>query len=535
MTQLFIVNNSSRAANYGIGTYIRQLAGCLIQRPGLKVSFIEMASNVKEYTLEEDERGCIHYRIPFMSNGMESEKACRCSFYFLARHIISDDKDGIVFQFNYFQHLDLAVLLKSRYINSKIVFTVHYFGWCFELKGNKRKFKEIIAKSSKTEDKREERIRKDFEYEKVFLHLCDGVMALSRDTRDILTEYYGVSQDKLHLVYNGLGSSLALDKKKNKHKDILFVGRLDEIKGLKYLISAFELIAKKRADARLIVVGDGDFQPYLKQGRNLVGRVAFLGKMTSEELEAVYQSAYIGVMPSFHEQCSYTAIEMMRHGIPLVGTDSTGLSEMLDANPQLRVHIDEENFNEKDFTSQIASRLDLLLSDDAFYKEASQAVCELYKERYTATKMTQGTISVLSEGSGSIVSPDFLPHIDEKMFNLIKSRPDIDLDFFGLTGIGVYLWWRAIHVTKEKASNENQLKAIKENLISFLDWVGEVIGADVPPNELFAMLNSMREYGFCLYKVEQILGNSKVAGEPSHTLSDQAILQNALKIITCKI
>ena len=70
-------------------------------------------------------------------------------------------------------------------------------------------------------------------------------------------------------------------------------------------------------------------------------------KMQNDEVDDVYKFAYIGVMPSFHEQCSYTAIEMMRHGIPIVGTDSTGLAEMLDATPQLRVHIDEDSFNER--------------------------------------------------------------------------------------------------------------------------------------------------------------------------------------------
>ena len=70
---------------------------------------------------------------------------------------------------------------------------------------------------------------------------------------------------------------------------------------------------------------------------------------------------------------------MMRHGIPIVGTDSTGLAEMLDATPQLRVHIDENSFNEEAFVKQIASRMDLLLSDEKVYREASDAVCRQYK------------------------------------------------------------------------------------------------------------------------------------------------------------
>ena len=83
------------------------------------------------------------------------------------------------------------------------------------------------------------------ENEKEFLHLADEVIVLSKDTQQILAEGYGVSSDKMHLVYNGLGDGLCFDKDKNvgNGRIILFVGRLDEIKGLNYLIHAFRHIA----------------------------------------------------------------------------------------------------------------------------------------------------------------------------------------------------------------------------------------------------------------------------------------------------
>ena len=168
---------------------------------------------------------------------------------------------------------------------------------------------------------------------------------------------------------------------KKVRRTILFVGRLDREKGLAYLIDAFASIANKYPNTNLMVVGDGDFQPYLAQSRKLAGRIIFFGKTEMDEIEVLYQSADIGVMPSFHEQCSYTAIEMMRHGIPVIGTSSTGLSEMLDATPKLRIEINEMQFDEDDFKSQIASRLELLLSDSIAYEHASNAIRKQYEER----------------------------------------------------------------------------------------------------------------------------------------------------------
>ena len=56
MMHIFIFNNASRAANYGIGTYVRLLADGLLGRSGVKVSFVDMFSDVKEYSIAEDER-----------------------------------------------------------------------------------------------------------------------------------------------------------------------------------------------------------------------------------------------------------------------------------------------------------------------------------------------------------------------------------------------------------------------------------------------------------------------------------------------
>ena len=155
MMHIFIFNNASRAANYGIGTYVRLLSDGLLGRSGVKVSFVDMFSDVKEYSIADDERGCRHYQVPALFSGMENEPYCRNVFYFLARHIKAEDDERLVFHFNYFQHKPLASLLKGQYFDCRIVFTVHYLGWCFELKGNKTRFRELIAEGYQPKDDKE--------------------------------------------------------------------------------------------------------------------------------------------------------------------------------------------------------------------------------------------------------------------------------------------------------------------------------------------------------------------------------------------
>lgn len=540
MTNIFIFNNASRAAGYGIGTYVRQLSEGLRGMPDTKVSLVDMYAETKEFAISDDESGMRHYLIPPLNSNIESEEYCRIIFYFLARNIDADVKDKIVFQFNYFQHYPLALLLKAWFFNSRIVLTVHYMSWCFLLRGNVRRMREITAEGYSPSDDIEKRVSASFLEEKAFLHLADNVIALSDSTRNILIEDYKVYADKTLLVYNGIGTKISATvcKKNRDKRTIIFVGRLDEEKGVRYLIDAFAQIADKHSDTDLVIVGDGDFQPYMAQSRKLAGRISFFGKMQKDEIEDVYRSAYIGIMPSFHEQCSYTAIEMMRHGIPVIGTDSIGLSEMLDATPGLRVHIDEVNFNEEDFVSQMASRMDLLLSDDNVYHLASDAVRKQYEERYTITEMVKGVQKALLATLATTkihVSADYLPHIDEQMISLINKHPDIDVDFYGISGIGVYLWWRVLQMETDEAGNACQLALVKEHLIYYLDWVEEVLEHDSLSNELAEVLHGMREHSFYPTKVEKMLRNHNTTNESTCQLTELEILHNALRICTCKI
>lgn len=542
MTNIFIFNNASRAAGYGIGTYIKQLTRGLSAMPETKVSLVEMYADTKEFAISDDKDGIRHYLIPSLHSGTENETYCRVIFYFLVRNIDNVGNDKIVFQFNYFQHYPLAVLLKAWYINSCIVLTVHYMSWCFELNGNVKRMKAITAEGYEPTDDKERGVISSYVGEKLFLYLADVVLVLSKRTKDILANNYSVSVDKMRLVYNGIADDTCCDSlscdSKGLRRNILYVGRLDEIKGLKYLISAYGKILVKYPDTHLVIVGDGDFQPYMEQCRTFHEHVSFLGKMQSGDLDKVYESAYIGVMPSFHEQCSYTAIEMMRHGIPFIGTDSTGLAEMLDATPELRVHIDEDDFNEDVFVSQIASRMDMLLSDDTTCHTASDAVLKQYKERYTLEAMTKGVqdaVLALQANSLSVISPDYLPHMDNRMVALINRHPDIDVDFFGMAGIGIYLWWRVLQLEKDAVANADQIAMIKEHLIYYLDWVEEVINDEPFGDELCVMLASMKEHDFCPTLTGRILEHGKIASDDMPFPSEQEILQNTLKICTCKI
>ena len=83
---------------------------------------------------------------------------------------------------------------------------------------------------------------------------------------------------------------------------ILFVGRLDEIKGVDILLEAFCKLENTNK-YHLLIAGNGDYNKYLKL-TNMRTNISFLGFLEKDKLYKLYQICDIGIMLSFHEQCS---------------------------------------------------------------------------------------------------------------------------------------------------------------------------------------------------------------------------------------
>ena len=229
----------------------------------------------------------------------------------------------------------------------------------------------------------------------------DHIVCLSQYALKILTHDYLINPKKISLIYNGLkdtAKQLSDDEKKSlkqqlfidtKEKIILFAGRLDEIKGTTYLIQAFKALLQKNKNCRLIIAGDGEFIENMKYCLEIWNKVVFTGKLPSEQLHKLYQIADMGVMPSMHEQCSYVAIEMMMHGIPLIVSDSTGLDEMvIDGVNGYKLHLTTtENKVEIDVNQLIEKIEHLLYLKKRNIRTLKNSSRNIYEKKYNTSIM----------------------------------------------------------------------------------------------------------------------------------------------------
>lgn len=114
--------------------------------------------------------------------------------------------------------------------------------------------------------------------------------------------------------------------------NILFVGRLEERKGLIYLLRAYKLLQKKFANLRLIVVGKGNLEKDYKKwaGENGLKEIIFEGEISGERIIPFFATCDIFCSPAiFGESFGIVLLEAMAMQKPIVAFGNAGYKTVL--------------------------------------------------------------------------------------------------------------------------------------------------------------------------------------------------------------
>lgn len=340
---VYLFNEGSRAAVYGIGTYIRQMITCLTSIKDLFLHVVQLNSDVEYFEIIKHESGYEEINIPspLFTIREQQDRYYRNCWYLIRSNMHIKKEESVYFFLNYTNHRLMISEMRKTFPSCHIYFTIHYQNWCFSLNGDVNQIKKLLKKNKYELSSQEQIILNSFHEEEQTYELVDRVICLSHFTENLLWHLYKISPNKIEVIYNGLKDEVVYNSTtvrnnlkrqlgfSNKEKIILYVGRLDPIKGIKLLIRSFISLVSEKKDCRLVLIGDGNFSTYLKECNGYWNQITFTGRLEKDQLYQFYQIADIGILPSMHEQCSYTAIEMMMFGIPLIASTTTGLKEMI--------------------------------------------------------------------------------------------------------------------------------------------------------------------------------------------------------------
>lgn len=165
---------------------------------------------------------------------------------------------------------------------------------------------------------------------------------------------------------------------KKEDKILLFVGRIEPLKGLDMLMYALKVLIMKNPELQvcLWIVGGDISQPQelwshqlkmlqqLKEVLHLSMRVKFVGLKTQEELPAYYNAAEMVIMPSHYESFGMVTLEAMACGTPVITTNVAGVSQLIDKQHAALI-------TSVNNPLLLASQIKYLLTDDAAHAQIS--------------------------------------------------------------------------------------------------------------------------------------------------------------------
>lgn len=165
------------------------------------------------------------------------------------------------------------------------------------------------------------------------LHAC---IAVSESARDLARRYF---PGAYRVVPNGVDirrfspdlRPCAEFRSAGKYT-LLFVGRLDQRKGLRPLLEAFAIVRRHRSDVRLVIVGEGPLRGASERyvARTQIPDVQFAGFVSAEALPGCYAAADVFCAPATGEESfGIVLLEAMATGTPIAASAIAGFSRVV--------------------------------------------------------------------------------------------------------------------------------------------------------------------------------------------------------------
>lgn len=374
MIHLIFIDDYHSSRKNGIGRYREILLSEISKDNSFSVTLLSLNSSKTELEVSSHTFG-IEIEIPVV-NGGDWNNASWAICPLLTQYIA--DKPTNIFLFNISPCSLMIENIKRNFPSSKCIFVIHDQGWCSMLYGSRSLLHDIIydRECSFLPNELQENVVDYYKEELKIYQNVDCVVSLSKSTYNILRSIYKIPQHKVKTIFNGYNFNiqkkskaqiLELRKKHNiplNDQLVIFAGRPSKLKGIDALMKAYESIKDSYSHVKFVFCcslnGIQEFEQYF---RKFPSRIILTGHLSKEELEEWYYISDIGILPSYSEQCSYTIMEMINFGLPLVVSNGNGFNDLFRNHENAYVAKINNVFSVDSFAVEIETAINEALKD----------------------------------------------------------------------------------------------------------------------------------------------------------------------------
>ena len=224
------------------------------------------------------------------------------------------------------------------------------------------------------------------ESEREVISSCDRIIASTTKEMEDLVKHYRASPDKITVIPCGVNLDLfkPIDKETARkelgldhQKLILFVGRMDPLKGLEQLLTALTYIDGEKPPLLMVVGGDAHSQNQVQalqrmaKELNIEDRITFVGSVAQSRLPLFYSASDVCAIPSYYESFGMVALESLACGTPIVANNVGDMKNIVrhsemgrivpDNSPRhLASEISEDIYQPEDEAQHIKTRRDTI-------------------------------------------------------------------------------------------------------------------------------------------------------------------------------
>jgi glycosyltransferase involved in cell wall biosynthesis len=330
-----------RSGRFGQGSFVNVLLPLFIRDENLNVVIVKTDSIRISKPLMDKEDGLETLLIPSLLGLQRLTGESLPAQQYYATQLAGilyeylHKKTNLVFWINTIDYLNVCRECKALFNDLRIFYVHHSFSWKYMLNIPDDAFQRIW------QNKEHAIHPKAFEmtgYQQEMALLADQVIVVTKHAKAFFTQALDIPSTKIRTIYNGvnhlpgaLAEKTVLRQKYGFVKSdqiAIICGRITRDKGIPEALKAFKIVAEVYPNFKLVIIGDGYISEFVHLSEPYWSRVIYTGELTALQVREFYSLADIGLIPSLHEQCSFTAIEMSIFKLPLIVSDVDGLREL---------------------------------------------------------------------------------------------------------------------------------------------------------------------------------------------------------------